>query len=324
MSNTYFKLGKTLLPPITGTNNSLLKDTDPVLYNLLEFYQLIIQRLTSRWNQEVTLAGMEDKLSLICDQVVAYPVDDLLNDNTFSFPLLVAYRVGGDSKPITAGHYSTNSNIHVQWILPPLSFEQRQYLYPFLYAVYNALYDRTYYGYDSSINNGKEYWKDAGLQDITVSSYKIGNMETSDSNDKKTLFPTLLLNVNFHERQEFDIRNTEPFTGLDGYIDMVPSPDGYVENNNIELIHYKFDPQLRIDSISPSSGSSGVEVLLHGNGFLNVIGGSLDNYPMLNFRVIDNSTIKFRTPTHDLGQVFIELYSTDGTTYLLNNAFTFT
>ncbi len=218
LADGYFKAGGTLSPLPSSLSNSLLKDADPVIYYLLNYYSNVISlHMGARWNAEATAAGRSDLSNLTTGHKVPFDPIPYLQENQFKFPLLAAYRKNEKYEWFTTTWYRITSTVNIIWVMPPMSTGQMERMSAFRAHVARTLVDRTAMGLDSNYNSGEQVWAEAGLDKIGIKSTTFGNIPT----DTGLVFPTILLECELVERR---MPTPEPgynyvdLTGIDGYI----------------------------------------------------------------------------------------------------------
>ena len=218
LEDGYFKAGGTLSPLASSLSNSLLKDADPVIYYLLQYYAGVINlHMGARWNAEAAAAGRSDLANLTTGHKVPFDPIPYLQENQFKFPLLAAYRKNERYEWFTTTWYRITSTVEILWIMPPMSTGQMERMSAFRAHVARTLVDRTAMGFDTNFNSGEQVWHEAGLDKIGIKAANFGNIPT----DTGLVFPTILLECELVERR---MPAPEPgsnyvnLTGIDGYI----------------------------------------------------------------------------------------------------------
>lgn len=225
LEDGYFKVGGINSPLPASTSNSLLKDADPVIYYMLQFFAAVLNlHMGSRWNAEVALAGRSDLSNLTVNHKLPYDPVPYLQENQYKFPLLACYRKSETYAELTSAWYNITSNLHIIWIMPPMSAGQMERLAPFMSHVARTIVDRTEQGLDTNYNSGQNVWAASGLSRIRIMSCSYGNIPT----ETNQYYPTLMMECEMIERRK---PATEPgsnyvnLIGWDGYV--VSASDGY-------------------------------------------------------------------------------------------------
>lgn len=267
-----FSFDNNVLPPKTGTGNTLLVDADIVNQKILQFYRALLQtNLGARWAQECMACGLvNSNLQSMLDgyivgDAICYPAPSTLKQTDYKFPLLSVYRQSEEYGQMSTHHIVTKSRFITNWILPPLNDPNKlNHLYPFLSLVSKTLLYYTFQGSDPKVNNQELFWKEAGFAFATIEGAKFGSFLGQDG---KTIFPSIEMTLEVYERNQAVLSDLETFDGVDGYVSLV---DGYNINNPVsDFEDFIADVALSVSSFSPSSGpvSGNTLVYIYGNGF---------------------------------------------------------
>lgn len=327
--NSFFNIGGISFPLATSTGQSLLSDLDPVLFRILDFYANIISlNLGSRWNQQVVLAGRPDLQNLdfiSVGEATAYPVAGLLKENQYRFPLLQVYRDKETYLHRSAAWYTVEGEIKIIFSLPPLSSEQYELLYPFLGGVTKVLIDRTFMGYDEKYNNSQVViGPDGYIELVQMHGAEFGEIPGISTD---LVFPSVMVSYRFNERRNpSSTQNFQEFTGVDGYINDVPTDpfqDGYTGSIEMAEIHI-FTPPV-INSVSPSFGPSagGTFILIQGQALLEAQTITIGSVPLSSFSVKTDKLITGFTNLTNTGTYDLVITFKDQTTATLPHSFTF-
>lgn len=218
LEDGYFKVGGASSPLTASTSNSLLKDADPVIYYMLQFYAGVLSlHMGARWNAEVAAAGRTDLANHTVIHKLPYDPIPYLQENQYKFPLLACYRKSESYAELTSTWYNITSKLNIMWIMPPMSAGQMERLAPFRAHVARTIVDRTEQGLDTNYNSGQNVWAASGLSKIRIVNCSYGNIPT----DTNSYYPTILLECEMIERR---MPATEPgsnfelLTGWDGYV----------------------------------------------------------------------------------------------------------
>lgn len=224
LADGYFKAGGVLSPLTSSTSNQLLKDADPVLYYILQYYKGVISlHMGARWNAEATAAGRSDLSNLTVVHTAHFDPIPYLQENQFKFPLLAVYRKNEKYEWWTTTWYRITSTVQIVWIMPPMSTGQMERMNPFREHVARTLVDRTLQGFDTNYNSGEQPWKESGLDKIGIKSATFGNIPT----DTNLVYPTILMECELVERR---MPTPEPglnlvnLDGIDGYVISTSDP----------------------------------------------------------------------------------------------------
>jgi hypothetical protein len=229
LEDGYFTVGGVQFPLTASLSNTLLFDADPVLYRMVEYYQGIMNlHIEPRWNAAVSVTGLSGLDGYMPNEVLPYPPfrSGLSQQNAWRFPLLAVYPKGESSyKFETVTWFTVMREFELLFVLPPLTSDQYEQLFPFLGAVEKTIVDRTLQGFDTNFNNGELVWQESGLEKISLVSSFINDIVFESA--LNTRFPTLTMQLMVQERRMPDVRNYETFTGVDLVVDGYGPIDGY-------------------------------------------------------------------------------------------------
>lgn len=211
---------------IGGRVSSLLRDADPALFFLLEFYSAIIEHhLGDRLRAEAS-AGGATKITQAVAETLPLDPDPYLQTATYKFPLLSAYR----SK--TAFDYEGQfklavDTIEVAYALPALTPGAAERLSPILHAVAAVIDNRTERGFDpaykpSGFSQGASVWPLAGVARAEVKSVGYGAFAPTD----KLYYPAVMLTVELRHRSSDVASDFLNFSGANLSVDQPEGPDG--------------------------------------------------------------------------------------------------
>ncbi len=222
-----FKYGGTVYPLPTSSPNSLLRDADPAVYWLLEYFSAILTtHLGARLVAEAIAAGAP------VAEAVAYktPLDPLpwLLEEHFTFPLLAVYRMSNAITRKSTNWSQDTCKLGVAYVLPPLTPGQAEVLMPVLTSVSRILASRIEQGFDPSFLNGARVLS-AAYANLDTASFPadgsfgvfqgMGNLE----------FPSWTGTLTITERQ-MPAPELVALTGTDNQIDLNNSDDTSVVN----------------------------------------------------------------------------------------------
>ena len=228
MENRYFQVASVLSPLTNATTNSLLYDADPCLYRIIQYFSgVLILHSLDRWNAEVTRAGRPDLIDKVVNEVIPYDPLPLAQDNQFRFPLLSAYRMSETYEWKTIAWYHVISEMEILYMLPPLTSDQTEGLYPFLTHAARTLVDRTEETLDSNFNSGEQVWVEAGLEEIEITNCTYGKIPGLKAGLQSNIyFPTVSLSLKCVEKRMPVAANFELYEGIDArvkvHIDGIP------------------------------------------------------------------------------------------------------
>lgn len=211
----YWSYSNIQAPLRAYTGETTLKDLDPVLDAMIDFYKKVIyQAAGARWDTECADVR-PDLVGHIVWQTLPYDALPLAKENQFRFPLLMVYPVEETFEDTTFTYDHIRGKFDVVYVMPPLEVEAAERLLPFLRFIVKALVSRTREGFDSNIDLGKTFWTDCRLEEISFISSSYGKAAlTADAN---MFFPTVQMRVEVVERSML-VEDNYPF--LEG-IDLV-------------------------------------------------------------------------------------------------------
>ncbi len=225
MENSQFQFGK-VVSPLPITSNLPLDDIDPILAQIISFFPAVIAlHAGARWNIEVAKVGLPDLADHIVAQSLPYDPLPFRQDNTWKFPLFVAYPVSSGYDMISVHHYKVIRDIEILYILPPLQSSQAERLYPFLTHIERIIANRTMDGFDDNYNDGYVAWQVSGVEKIQLISCQQGKIPgLKDGLETNIFYPSLSMTIRVSERNEFVDGNFELMDGEDTTIDLVDDP----------------------------------------------------------------------------------------------------
>lgn len=219
-----FKVGNVIYPLTADTTNSLLQDSDPALFYIIDFIRTVLQTYVGeRWKSEIDKINSEKGGIPINDGYVVattYPYDPkrFYLQNKPVFPILAIYEIDSETELKTLCWYHTTRTLQLVYSLPPLTAGQVEMFMPMLKNIENIIVDRVNQGYDPSYYNSREVWSDgyAGIESIWVQKGKKGNKGALNFPEKaESYFPTLTMPITVTTRQMFDDSFLEDLNGID-------------------------------------------------------------------------------------------------------------
>lgn len=215
-----FKWAGTTYPLTTAGGNTALRDADPAIYYLLDYWTTVLQTyLGDRWAAEMAALGTDapPNLSptlLVADTLSFDPLPHLTSEQ-LKFPLLSAYRLRHDDIEHSLSLFRTDIELRVAWTLPPLSAGQAERLMPILKAVADVLRDRTLEGGDASYQSGARVMALAGLMECGFRGARYASLIAGDM-----FFPTI----------DMVGQATERNMPVDGAFDALAGADVAIDN----------------------------------------------------------------------------------------------
>lgn len=310
-----------------GTGASLLRDADPPLFYLLEFYKKILEtHLEDRFLEEVAAAGCTHITSMVAETLPLNP-EQFLDEEHIRFPLLAAYRKSSKTVQL-AQRPLVEDDFEVAYVLPPLQAGEAERLYPIMKAVFGVFLNRTMQGADPSYtptggSAGDSVWNIAGVVRAEVKSATFGSYAATEG----VYFPCVLVQLELQEKSKELVTEFQVLTGTSTTVSLV-DPAQQTEIDFLEVRHYA-TPTVTI--VSPNSGTKegGSLVTITGTNF---IPGTTPTVLFGNFKadsvvVVNSTTIQCLAPPHDAFPTFladVSVTNIDGQTATLPAAYTYT
>lgn len=253
---------------IGGVGASFLRDADPAIFYVLEFYTAVIQRhVGPRLLAEAIAAGMTGIGDAVGD-VIPFDPEPYLTERHTGFPLLSAARRSIKFEDVGGQRHGV-SEVEVSYVLPPLQAGEAERLYPALKAVVDVIDNRTEQGSDplytpTGGSLGQSPWEFGGVATAEIKGATIGSLEASDD----VFFPAVILQLEIREKSALNIEDLEPFEGANVQEDLAYT-DG-IEPTIVEVVEFEtHHPGPGLVSAAPNSGSKagGTSVTLTGTGF---------------------------------------------------------
>lgn len=214
-----FQTGASSYPLTTSTTNSLLKDADPALFYVIDFFASVITtyvgpRLLAEAANAPAIAGITSAVM----QVLPMDPGELLQEQQLKFPLLAVYRQKDVYQWKSASWNDDASTWRVVYVLPPLTGGQRERVLPALRAVAKTLQNRIENQQDPAYQSGASPWALANLESIELVSGEYGAFAGTGN----LRFPAWTGTLMVKER-DIEAANqwTNTFTGIDAEIDLV-------------------------------------------------------------------------------------------------------
>lgn len=195
-----FKHGGVTFPLTAATTNSLLRDADPAIFFVLEFYKNQLEtHLGSRWTAEAALTSLSG--TSIVAYTLPYDPAPYLNEQQIKFPLLAAFRAATNFGDRTVVWRNDTCTVQVAFVLPPLDAGQAERLLPILNAVKAVLDHQTEQGFYSTYTPsgstaGANVWALSGVEKIELISATFGSYETTAGLN----FPSIVCQLQIKER----------------------------------------------------------------------------------------------------------------------------
>lgn len=215
-------MGGTAFPLTPSTANTLLFDSDKLIFFAIDYYtKMIALHCGARLLAAFAAAGVVTSGGPITSAVMkAVPYDPApyLGVAQYQFPLLAVYRKAVVSEWKERGFERDATGLGVSFSLPPLTAAQAELIVPILGAVWKALRARTTQGHDPNYappggNLGDNPWGPGfgDAEEVGLARASFGNMP----GDGNLWFPTLLAEGSFYERDMPPADSGVPFEGVD-------------------------------------------------------------------------------------------------------------
>jgi hypothetical protein len=205
-----------------GAGASLLRDADPAIFYLLEFYKSILEtHLGARFLAEVANCSASQIPAIVAETLPLDPTP-YLTEEFIHFPLLAAYRKGSRPEWIGRTKHSVDE-IEVVYVLPPMQVGAAERLLPALKAVHSILDNRTEQGFDPAYTPtaptgtlGEVWWQRAGVTSAGVIRASYGGF----AGGEPEFFPAITLTIEIKERSDFALSEFEELGSVDVNIDV--------------------------------------------------------------------------------------------------------
>lgn len=319
-----FKYGAVAYPiPLSGSGlggagASFLRDADPALFYVIEFYKAMIETyIGARLLQEAAAVGLTKITAPVAEWLPLDPEPYLLESHV-RFPLLAAYR-----KASKFEWYGRSKNIvdevEVVYCLPPMTPAESERMLPSLHAIARLLDSRTEQGFDPNYTPsaptgtaGESWWKRAGLTGAGFKSATYGSFMSAES----LYFPAVVMTLELKEQSAYDVAALEQYTGVDVHEDVVANN----EPTLTDFIQFAVNGPPDITLASPNNGTKvgGNTVTLLGTNFTASTNPRIffDDVPAKNVVVVNSTTITCLAPAHDaFPTAIVDIYLVDDTGY---------
>lgn len=232
-----FKHGGVTFP--LGAGSDLLKDADPALYGLLDFFVAMLDRhIGTRFASVAVAAALKDQAGNVVASPVAgtlpYEPAPFLTGYQLQFPVLAAYRTEDDlslEKTVQLSTRST-SRMQVDYILPPMDAAQAEAMWPFLKAVVSVLHNRLEQGFDPSYtppfdgaSAGDSIWQYTGIEETKMLRARYGAYQPTDG----LFFPSVSIELAITELVGTPTDGFDDMTDVLTHLDL-DDPEGTVSD----------------------------------------------------------------------------------------------
>lgn len=212
-----FKIGAVTYPlpmpgsGVGGVGASLLRDADPPIFYLLEFYQRLLEiHIQPRLMAEAA-AGNIPQIERAVHEALPLDPERFLLENEINVPLLAAYRKSSKTVFLTRIKHFVD-DVEVVYVLPAMRAGQAERILPILKSVYNLFDNRTEMGSDPSytptsptLTAGASFWEPAGVTKAGVTGASYGAYDATE----KLFFPCVKISLEMIERSDYALTEFE-------------------------------------------------------------------------------------------------------------------
>ncbi len=298
-----FLYGAASFPLTTAgiVGGTALREADPALYYLLEFYAFCIEKhVGPRMMAEVAAADITEISKPVADTIPLNPAPFFLEDH-LKFPLLSAYRKTTKFEWIGSQKHKVDE-IEVAYVLPPLEVGEAERMMPLLNAVVMTLDNRTEQGFDPDYTPtmptgtaGEPYWQRAGLTYAGLKSATYGGFMPEES----LYYPAVIMTVEVKERSAPRIDELELLGDVLVNVDVADDDEPTVSN----VVQFYVDAEPTLTLASPNNGTKlgGTLVTLTGTNFHSHLQPSIlfGGVAATDVVVVSETTIQCRTPAYN-------------------------
>lgn len=171
-----FKRGNAVYPLPAQSANTLLRDADPALYYVIDYFQSVLK---TYMGQRLVVECAKDPpigITLTTPYVVPYDPSPYLQEQQFMFLLLAVYRKKDKYLQKGLGLIDDEQEWGVDYIMPPLTGAQVERIGPVLRSVGVILHNRIENMGDPYYMNGAPVWELAGLEMIRLDEGAYGQL----------------------------------------------------------------------------------------------------------------------------------------------------
>jgi hypothetical protein len=207
------QLGGVVNPLTASTSNTLLKDADPAVYYLLDFFAGVIAiNQGERWNAVIAAAGFPSLINTTVAHKVPYDPFPYGLEDHLSFPLLAFYRTSQTFNDKTLQRFESQSTFDLLYLMPPMRSDQVEQLYPFLANVARIITSRARLGFDPQYLSGARIFATAGLSQHSVENAVYGAVPNLDTG---LTYPSVRMTLTGTELFAPVASDFDPFEGQD-------------------------------------------------------------------------------------------------------------
>lgn len=266
-----FKHGGTQYPLTTGSPNPILRDVDPTLFYMLEYYSSVIQtHIGAKLAEQASGLNYLESGAPAVGQVFPYDPEPWLTENQFKWPLLAGYR-----KTLAYRYAGTRKvavlQLEVAYVMKPVTVDEAERFVPFLHAIAAVVDNRTEQGFDPAYTPstptgtaGEPVWSAAraGLARVEMKAAAFGGYQPT----KDLHFPAVIMAIEAEERSEAVLGELGPFAGIDTTIHAANADGTQVD----DFVQFSTHAPPVITSLSVTSGTKagGTALTINGTGFI--------------------------------------------------------
>lgn len=309
------------------TGNTLLRDADPTLFYVLDFYAYVLTTfIGARLLADAAAIGAP--ITSVVAQTVPFPAEVYGLSDQFQFPLLCAWRKSGRFNRRTAVWEHDTGAFGVAWILPTLTAGQAEKLLPVLHAAGAALNYMTDQGWSPSYtppggSAGQQPWSApfADLEEIGLEAYSVGAYQGFNS---ALSFPAVTLDGYVKEKAN---KPADSFSGVGPYaggdLDIQSTDTTQSTVDQVTQVATQLAPTISSLSVTSGTINGGTSVTITGTLFLSGPTVTFGNVAATSVVMASSTSVTCVTPAHNPGAVDVVLTNSDGQSVTLAASFTF-
>jgi len=228
---------------------TLLRDADPAIYYLLEFYAAVITKhVGPRLLSEAAACGADDIEVAVAESIPLNP-EVFLTEEHIRFPMLCASRTGTKYMYVGQRKQAVDT-IEVSYVLPALTGGLAERLVPILYAVAACLDNRTERGMDPAYAEGARVWEIAGVARAEITSASYGGYAPTD----RLYFPAVKLVVELRQNSDVATGDFELFQTAHVHVDV---PETATTEEYLDAVEF-LAPPTSDGTLSATTASAGL------------------------------------------------------------------
>jgi len=209
-----FSHGAVKFPLLVGTGQTLLRQVDPTIFFLIDFFRWAIRHYAGeKFVSAAQNAGLTDIDDAVRATSAMDPVPYLLQSH-MRFPFLAVYRTDAEFEERTMTRRQDASTIVVAYVLPPMVPSQAEQVAPITKAIASiidrmvvSLGDPLYAPPGFSMGDSIARTEITGLSDLDVVRSDFGSWPGG----KDLYFPAVVLTLSAVESSNYDLADLPPF-----------------------------------------------------------------------------------------------------------------